>query len=579
MSSEPSQPTRRGVLAGVGLAAGAAAIPASAALAAPAAPARWDAETDVLCVGSGAAACTAAVTAAHAGARVMVVEKMPVMGGTTAKSGGVAWIPNHHMLREQGIADLKPDAMAYMCRYSYPQQFNPKSPTLGLAPANYRLIEAFYDNGSKAIDFLAEVNAVRFKPFRLFQVNEPAPDYADHLPENKVPAGRSIEPAEGSGSSGGGGSLAAQMEAWLTARKVPMLTDTRVTALVMENGRAVGVEAEREGKPMRIRATKAVVFGTGGYSHNVELCGMHQTALYGSCATPGSTGDFIAIAAAAGAMMGPLDTAWRTQVLLEEALKSRAIGLGAFVLPGDSMLVLNRYGVRVVNEKRSYNDRTRIHFAYDPGREEFPNQLLFMVFDDRSLDRFGGDFPFPAERGASPYLVSGADLPALAAKLDERLAALSASTGGVRLDAGFAANAQATVARFNGYAKAGKDPEFERGARDYDVQWHKLFSYPRPGTAEPANPYPNLTMHPLTARGPYHAFILAAGSLDTCGGPRINEHAQVLAANGKPIPGLYGAGNCIAAPSREAYYGAGGTIGPALTFGYIAARHAVARTA
>lgn len=565
--------TRRTMLAGAGVAAGVVVTQAAPAVAAVGG--EWTHQADIVCIGSGAAACGAAVTAAAAGAKVIMVEKMPILGGTTGKSGGVCWIPNHFILRQQGIKDEKADAMAYMCRFSYPQIFDASSPTYGLAEADYRLIEAFYDNGYQAIDHFQAIDAVKFKQFRLFFVDEPAPDYADHLPENKVPAGRALEPAIGSGSAEGGGSLAAQMAAWLEKKGVPILTDTRVTKIVMENGRAVGVEADSEGKTIRIRAAKGVVFGTGGYSHNTELVDYHQTALYGACAMPGSTGDFIPMAQAIGAKMGTLDSAWRTQVVFEEALENRMLGTCAFVLPGDSMMLLNKYGKRVVNEKRCYNDRTRVHFAYDPTRDEYPNQLLFMFFDGRSIDRFGGAFPFPADKGENPYLISGAIWDELFANLDQRLAKIAAKSGGVRLDKDFGATAKASIDRFNGHAKAGADPEFERGVYTYDKQWHKLFSAPRQGTQQPTNPYPNLTMHPMADKGPYYCFILAAGALDTSGGPRINEHAQILAAIGAPIPGLYGAGNCVAAPTRGAYYGAGGTIGPALTFGYIAANHAL----
>lgn len=566
---------RRDILAGAGLATAASVLPMTAKAADGKAPAGWDHETEILCVGSGAAGGTAAVTAASMGAKVMLLEKMPITGGTTGKSGGVTWICNHHILREQGIDDRKADAIAYMCRYSYPQRFDPSSATYGLDEADYRLIEAFYDNGSRAIDHLQAIDAVKWKQFRLFFVDEPAPDYADHLPENKTPTGRALEPAVGSGSAEGGNSLAAQLVEWLERKDVPVLTDTRVTRLVMENGRIAGVEAESDGKPMRIKATRGVIFGTGGYAHNIDLIGMHQTALYGSCAMPGSTGDFISLAGEVGAQMGSLDIAWRTQVVLEEALESRAIGLGAFVLPGDSMILVNKYGKRVVNEKRCYNDRTRAHFVYDPSKDEYPNQLMFMLFDERSLDRFGGAFPYPAEKGASPWLISGATWDALFANIDRRLAAIAGKTGGVRLDPGFGEATKASVATYNGYAEAGSDPDFERGKRLYDVQWHKLFSAAREGSGFGENPYPNLTMHPMAGKGPYHAFILAAGALDTNGGPRINHHGQVLSSGGDPIPGLYGAGNCIASPSRSAYYGAGGTIGLALTYGYIAARHAM----
>jgi 3-oxosteroid 1-dehydrogenase len=425
---------------------------------------------------------------------------------------------------------------------------------------------------------MAKIGAVQFKEFRLFFVDRPAPDYADHLPENKTPTGRSLEPAVGAGSSEGGSSLAVQLEEWLTARNVPVLTEHRVTRLVTQGGRVVGVEAQHGDRKVRIRARRGVVFGTGGYAHNPELIGLHQTALYGSCAAPGATGDFIPIAAEAGARMGTLHTAWRTQVLVEEALENRVMGFCAFVLPGDSMIVVNKYGKRVCNEKRDYNDRTMVHFTFDSTREEYSNHLLYMIADARSLDAFGGAYPFPVDKRESRWLIEGATIDELAANIAQRLATISDKVGSQKLEPEFARETKASIERFNGYAEQGRDPEFERGLHAYDREWHLLFSARREGTRHPVNPKPNITMHPFTKTGPYYAFILAAGALDTNGGPQINEKAQVLAHDGKPIPGLYGAGNCIASPSRAAYYGAGGTIGLALTFGYIAGMNVAQET-
>ncbi len=564
---KPAGIGRRELLTGAGLAVAATAL---ARPAAAATPALWDHETDVVCVGSGAAACGAAVTAVGQGAQVIMVEKMPLLGGTTAKSGGVTWIPNNPTLRARGLVDRKEDCLQYLARYAYPQLYSSAAPLLGLPEPQYRLLEAFYDNGSRMVDNMQRLDAVHFKEFRLFQVNRPAPDYADHLPENKVPNGRSLEPAVGSGSSQGGGSLAAQLEAWLRARNVQILTEHRVQRLIKSGDRVTGVEAQSGDKVVRIKARRGVVFGTGGYAHNTELIGLHQTALYGSCAASGSTGDFIPIAQQAGARMGSLHTAWRTQVLIEEALENRMLGFAAFVLPGDSMIVVNKYGKRVCNEKRDYNDRTMIHFAFDSTREEFPNHLLYLITDARSLDAFGGAFPFPRDKRESRFLIEGATIDELTANIAKRLTAIATKTGGEKLAPEFATATKASIERFNGYADNGRDPEFDRGLHDYDREWHLLFSARREGTQYPVNPKPNITMHPFTKTGPYYAFILAAGALDTNGGPQINEKAQVLAHDGTPIPGLYGAGNCIASPSRAAYYGAGGTIGLALTYGYIA---------
>ncbi|MFN2328387.1 MAG: FAD-dependent oxidoreductase [Chromatocurvus sp.] len=570
---------RRRELLGLGVGATALALtPGSGqAAAGNALPETWDREVDVICVGSGAAACSAAIAAADAGASVVVLEKLPISGGTTGKSGGVTWIPNHRFLRARGIEDGREDCLRYLARYAYPGKYTPDSDTLGLSRLEFDLLAAFYDNGASTIDFLEEVGAASFREFKMWHVDKYAPDYADHLPENKVPRGRALEPAAGAGSSEGGGSLAAQLAAWLRANDVPILTGHRVSELHMRDGRVIGAAVEHAGGTLHIRARRGVVFGTGGFAHNVALSDTHQTFLYGSCAMPGSTGDFIRIGSSAGAIMGALHTAWRTQVVVEEALANRSVALGAFVLPGDSMLVVNKYGQRVTNEKRNYNDRTRSHFSYDPTREEYPNQLQFMIFDQRSLDAFAGAYPFPANVQESPALITSDSLTGLTKQIQERLARHAQQIAHVQLSDGFAGTLASSIDRFNAYAIAGVDEEHQRGQHEYDRDWHGLFSPRNPNTTYAENPYPNPTMHPLAASGPYHAFILGAGALDTNGGPLINASAQVLGADGAPIPGLYGAGNCIASPTRQAYTGAGGTIGLALTFGNIAGRHVVGK--
>jgi succinate dehydrogenase/fumarate reductase flavoprotein subunit len=567
--------TRREVLAGAGIAAGAAALPE---LATAATAAKWDHETDVVCVGGGAAGCTAAATAAAEGSKVILIDKAPILGGTTRRSGGVAWIPNHGLLASLGLHDDKHDCMRYMCRFAYPHLYDAASPTLGLGEPEYKLIEAFYDNGSKAIERLKSEKIVEFGVFTVGEDKKPSPDYADHLPENKLPAGRAIVPIDAKGNVmegqvGHGGRIVDSIEAWLTKKGGTVLTEHRATRLIKDGDRVIGVEATAGDKTVRLRARRAVVFGTGGFAHNLELIKRHQAMLYGSCAVAQSVGDFVQISMQAGARMGYMGSAWRTQVVLEQALENHVMGVGVFFVPGDSMLLVNKYGVRAVNEKRDYNDRTRVHFTFDPVREDYPNQLLFMVFDERSLDAYGGAYPYPPN-GDAPYLIKGATLAELAGNLKSRLATVAAKAGSIQLADDFADSLAATVKRFNEYARSGVDPEFERGKHSYDTEWQKFFSRMRPGSRQEPNSMPNKTMHPLADAGPYYAVILAPGALDTNAGPLINEKAQVLAADGKPIPGLYGAGNCIASPTREAYMGAGGTVGPAITFGYIAGMNA-----
>lgn len=225
---------RRQLLAGAGVAVAAAATAGCAKSASSGGEGTWDQEADLVVVGSGAAAGTAAVIAAAEGAKVLMLEKMPITGGTTAKSGGVTWVFNHFVLKEQGIADPKEDALKYIVRYGYPREYDPASPTLGLDETRFKVAEAFYDHGSDAIDALRKLDAVQFKQFLMWGVNLPAPDYADHLPENKVPAGRALEPSAGAGATAGGGSLAKQLAAYLQKNQTPILMETRVTKIIKD---------------------------------------------------------------------------------------------------------------------------------------------------------------------------------------------------------------------------------------------------------------------------------------------------------------------------------------------------------
>jgi 3-oxosteroid 1-dehydrogenase len=570
--------TRRQIITSAGtLAAGlAAGVLAPKTAAETRATERWDQQAEIVCVGGGAAALTAAAVATAANRSVIVLEKGPVIGGTTAKSGAVYWIPNHFALREAGIDDRKADAMRYMCRYSWPEAFDSASETLGLAPEAYRLIEAFYDNGAAMIDHLRAIGALDSMAFRdRFDGAGPL-DYQSHSPENRTPRGRPLCPRRKDGKQGGGADLIGQLAAFLETRKVPVLTEHAATRLIVEDGAVVGVEARTGDKVVNVRARQAVIFGTGGYANNPALLRRHQQVFhYGSCASALATGDFIALAESVGGALGGMSNGWRTPVVLEEALKNRAVATGSFVQPGDSMFVVNRYGRRVANEKRNYNDRTRVHLTYDPNTGDFPNLLTFYVYDRRVAEAYAGDYPLPRPGASASYVISGATLDELTVAIRERLQAIAHQIGGLTLADGFAAELARTFERFNGFARAGKDEDFGRGDFDYDRQWSPWFGPMRTDTAWAANDLPNPTLYPLQQDGPYHCIMLAPGLLDTNGGPVINERAQVMHVSGAPIPGLYGAGNCVASPSRNAYYGAGGTIGLAMTYGYIAAREAM----
>ncbi|VVB75051.1 FAD binding domain protein [Candidatus Tiddalikarchaeum anstoanum] len=536
---------------------------------------KWDYKADIVVVGSGAAAYSAAITAKSKKADVIMIEKGVMAGGTTLRSGGGFWTPNNRFQKEKKIVDLKEDAVRYMARYSYPQLYNPEDKMLGLPENEYKLITTYYDNASKMADFMIDLGALKI----IQEINwtgKPQVDYMDHLPENKGVRGRVLYSMGADGKLAYGGEFIRQLKSWADGHKIPLYLNHRVTKILKnDKGEVIGLEALKGKKTVRIQAKKAVIFGTGGYTHNKELMLHFQRGPhFGGCAAPTNTGDFVLMAEEIGAKLGNMAGAFRAQIVLEEVLSDPNGVHNIFYVMGDSILEVNKYGKRIVDEKRNYSDRTMVHFLWDPQKAEWTNMLVFMVYDERTAMLWQGFPPLPVKGTLAPYIIDGKTLDELADNIKDRLKQLAPKIGGFNIDESFAENFKKTVAAFNDYAKEGVDAEFHRGEYAYDREW-TTFPPTIPGAEWPPKDTKNYTMYPLSSEGPYHAVILGAGTLDTNGGPVINPKAQVLDTKDAPIPGLYGAGDCIASPTANAYWGAGSTIGPALTYGHIAALNAV----
>lgn len=611
-SSSRLRVSRRGFLkaSGVGAAAVGALGSVPFARSRAAAQGGWDQEVDVVVVGSGGAGFAAAITARQLGSDVLVLEKGAYAGGTTLVSGGGMWIPNSTAMREAGIVDDRDSTLKYMARYSWPHLYQPDHETLGLPQYDYDMISTYYDTAPVAMDFLQAAGAATWASQYIAAMGTTAEylnvDYMDHFEENVAPQGRTLVTMDAEGNQLGGGGLIAGYQAWADANGLPVLLNHRVERVVLNDaGQVVGVEVsvndpammtvtpeanvdeagpavvatpELDATPeppgavvLSIRARKGVIFGSGGFARNADM--MHKlmpAPYYGGCSAPTNEGDFLRISSSVNAKLGNLSNVWRNEGIFEQAVADTGSYNCSWFFSGDAYLMVNGEGRRFVNEDRNYQDRPMAHHYWDPNQGTWKNLLSYLVFDQRQVENWPS-FPFPADPANTPYVIMGDTLEALAAAIEERMATLSAVTVGMKLHEDFAANLLEEVATFNGYAAAGKDLAFQRGDFKYDQLWG---GRPAVLTEWPSADQPNPSMYPLAATGPYYAIIMSPAAVDTNGGPVINTSAQILTWDDQPVEGLYGAGNCIANPSVNAYWGGGATLGNAHTWGYTAGKHA-----
>jgi len=540
---------------------------AARAFAAPVpADAPFDLESDVVVVGGGGGGLPAALFARWLGDEVVLLEKAPELGGTARKAAFWYWVPNNAPMRELGIADTEEDFLRYVARLSRPDRYDPAGPTLGLGEWEYALCRAIYESASPAAELLRERGALPYRHCR------DVPDYWSELPEDKAPTGRVLVPEGARESMSDGGEVGVRTMSEAAARDgVDIRTGHRVQRLVTADGAVVGVEASiTDGAIVRIRARKAVIFATGGFTHDRELRENFLSApVYGGCAAITNEGDFVRIASSVGAQLRNMNYAWMCPIPLEKAVARRADLVGMFSVAGDSMIFVDKRGRRVVNEKLPYNELAQEFFRWDPTSGEYPNLVLIQVWDQRSQDHSASDeygrliVPPGTDDG---HVIRGGTLDELAAAIAERLERYRAHTGGLALAEDFAANLRASIERFNGFAERGVDEDFGRGERAVQQLFNGLVK-DEPGRENP-------TMWPISDEGPYYAALVTGGTLDTKGGPKATPDGQVVDDLDRPIAGLYGVGNCVASASARAYWAGGATLGPILAFAYRAANAA-----
>jgi len=558
----------------------------------------WDEEVDVLVIGSGAGGMTAAIAAADAHVKVLVVEKSNEYGGTSATSGGGIWIPNSPIGKQAGLQDSEDEAFAYLRPQSAPNVPD-------------ELIRAYVRRAPEMLAWLHERTPVRY-------LAVPYPDYHVEFPGGKMglrthlpmpfdgrllgddilklrapspaaslfgvinwrfeetytlllrPKGwkrtlarmfwrylsdiphrfRSIKDR----SLSLGNALVGGLRLALKQRNVPIRLETGLVEILRDNGRVSGAMVEQNGRRLRIRARKGVVLAAGGFERNAELRrkylpGPDDPTMSGSQIN--NTGDAILAAERIGAALRNMQSTWSAPVFRVPGEARARLSTIERALPG--CIIVNQAGKRYLNEAASYHVVGRQMVANDkPGAGTQPS---WVIFDHEFRHKYpmGPLLPLVPDAlqapGVRKILRKASTIEGLAGKIGIPAAALAA-----------------TVERFNGDARIGVDSEFDRGGPAYD----RMYGDPRV--------QPNPTLAPIV-KAPFYAFPIYGGDIGTNGGIVTDENARVLDTEGRPIQGLYAVGNNAASVMGESYPGAGVTLGPAMTFGYVAGRHATGTNA
>jgi 3-oxosteroid 1-dehydrogenase len=328
-----------------------------------------------------------------------------------------------------------------------------------------------------------------------------------------------------------------------------VVTGTAARELVMSGGEVVGLRAERDGRDESIGARRGVVLASGGFEWNREMVRAFIGHDLDPLSPPQNEGDGHRMAMEVGARLANMTAFWGQPALLEPGATFEGHPLfqmgTARSNPGS--ILVNRHGRRFANEGVAYQDLPKVFDAFDPVAIEYPNEApVWLVFDQRVKDTMVILPTVLPGQPAPDWILRADTVRELAAAIEVDADALSE-----------------TVERYNEHADARHDADFGRG-----TAWFEGFMT--------GGPRPERCLAPLRTP-PYYAVHLYNGALGTCGGALIDRDGRVRRWAGDVIPGLYAAGNAAANVFGPAYPGGGATIGPALTFGSLAGRHAATR--
>ena len=544
---------------------------------------------DFVIVGSGGGSMCAALVVKSMGFRPLVLEKTDLFGGTTAKSGGIMWIPNNRFMKRDGIADSTEKAMTYLDHIVGDHDDTPG------ATRERRLV--YVNEAPRMVDFLVdqgiELDRHRYWPdyyddqpgglkegravfAELFDASMLGPARAKLRP-NFVPVPvKSQEMWElplfkrtwlgkwtmaklvlrmiaakltGKHWVAGGAALQGRMLHKALEGSVDMRTNAGVERLVTgEDGRVVGVLAKVEGKPQRIAARFGVLINAGGFAHNQAMRDKYQpgTSAEWTATCPGDTGEMILEMKRLGASIAQMEEMVGNPAALPPGLPGR-IALVVSEIAKPHSFVIDQSGERYTNENQSYMSFCQDMLARHMAVAAVPSWL---VFDSQYMDKYMVAGTLPGSKKPQGWYDGG---------WLKKAATIGDLAHQLAIDPGKLA---ATVERFNGFARRGKDEDFNRGGRAFD-----RFLGDRTHAPSPA-------MAPVE-KAPFYAYQFYPGDVGTYGGVVTDSHARVLREDGTVIPGLYATGTTTAGVMGRAYPGAGASIGPSFVWGYVAAKHAM----